>query len=164
MRPHPAVANELERIRAQILKDTYPRWSALAWARTKLLALIADVAFDHPHQRSKGVVREISPVGFEALSLRSVGDVSRSQAEELFVEVRYSTSVHYVGRVARKAEAAARSLHWTVTETNSNPQWKPAFQIVSLPLDVLVTFHSGGRFKEAELRRFGYGRGQLGVP
>ncbi len=162
MLPVQLCSSDLERMQAQLAKDRYPRWSALTWARTHLLQVLAPLVLEQLHLRARGVVREIAAGGLESLALRSVGTVSQSQAGHLYAEVRFESSVRFVGKVERQAAEAARSLRWSVNETPFNTRWKHVHQVLSLPVDLLVTFHPDGKFKEIELRNFAYGRGVLG--
>jgi hypothetical protein len=152
----------LEKWRAQLERDTYPRWSALTWARTHLLQMLTPVVLEQLHAQSKGVVREIAAAGLESILLRSVGNISQSQAGHVYVEVRMEASIRFVDSVDRKTADAARALRWIAAETPFLSRWMRVHQIVILPIDVLVTFHPDGKFKEIELHNFAYGRGLLG--
>jgi hypothetical protein len=148
-------------MRSQLERDAYSGWSPMAWARTHLVQLVGPVLVRDLQGRAKGLVVDIAAVGLESVRLRSVGDVTQSQAGDVYAEVRFEASVRFAGKVQRRAADKARVLDWSPVSTPLSLRWLSVGQVLSVPVDVLVTFDSGGKFSELQLGDFAYGRGLL---
>ncbi|MBI4869195.1 MAG: hypothetical protein HY816_19820 [Candidatus Wallbacteria bacterium] len=152
----------LDRLREQIQNDTFAPWSAQAWAKAHLLTLLTRGAYDHVHADSRGIVRDISIVGCDSIVLNSVGNVFLTAAREISVELRFSASVQWSGRVDRSDLQAALALKWKLSPRPDVGPRKTVLHTLRLPVPVQATLDGHGRLRSSEIRNLGYGRGIMG--